>query len=52
VEFDQVLNEITTKIRRISNVNTILETTVNEINKTFGARRVAIKIDLENIQKD
>ena len=52
VEFDRVLYEITSKIRRTSNVNTILETTVNEINKTFGARRAAIKIDLENLKKD
>lgn len=52
VEFDRVLYEITSKIRRTSNVNTILETTVNEINKTFGARRAAIKIDLENLRKD
>jgi GAF domain-containing protein len=52
VEFDRVLYEITSKIRRTSNVNTILETTVNEINKTFGARRAAIKIDLENLKND
>jgi GAF domain-containing protein len=52
VEFDRMLYEITNKIRRTSNVNTILETTVNEINKTFGARRAAIKIDLENLKKD
>jgi GAF domain-containing protein len=52
VEFDRVLYDITTKIRRTSNVNTILETTVNEINKTFGARRAAIRIDLENLKKD
>lgn len=52
VEFDRVLYEITSKFRRTSNINTILETTVNEINKTFGARRAAIKIDLENIKKD
>jgi GAF domain-containing protein len=51
VEFDQMLFEITAKFRRTNNINTILETTVNEINKTFGARHAAIKIDLENLSR-
>jgi GAF domain-containing protein len=52
VEFDRLLYEITTKIRRSSNINTILETTANELNKTVGARRAIIKIDVENLKKE
>jgi GAF domain-containing protein len=52
VEFDHVLNEITGKIRRTSNINTILETTANELNKSIGARRAIIKIDVENLKSD
>ena len=52
VEFDHLLYEITTKVRRTSNVNTILETTANELNKTLGARRATIKINLENLKRD
>jgi GAF domain-containing protein len=52
VEFDRLLYDITTKIRRSSNINSILETTANELNKTFGARRAVIKVDLENLKKD
>jgi GAF domain-containing protein len=51
-EFDRLLYEITTKIRRTSNINTILETTANELNKTIGARRAIIKIDMENLKKE
>jgi GAF domain-containing protein len=52
VEFDRLLMDITTKIRRTSNINTILETTANELNKTIGARRAIIKIDVENLNKE
>ena len=52
VEFDHLLYEITNKIRRTSNINSILETTANELNKTLGARRASIKIDLENLKSD
>jgi len=52
VEFDRLLYDITTKIRRSTNINSILETTANELNKTFGARRALIKINLENLKKD
>jgi GAF domain-containing protein len=52
VEFDRLLYEITTKIRRSSNINSILETTANELNKTLGARRAMIKIDLENLKRE
>jgi GAF domain-containing protein len=52
VEFDRLLFEITTKIRRATNINSILETTANELNKTFGARKALIRVDLENLKKD
>jgi GAF domain-containing protein len=52
VEFDHLLYEITNKIRRTSNINSILETTANELNKTLGARRASIKIDLETLKGD
>jgi len=52
VEFDHLLYEITNKIRRTSNINSILEITANELNKTLGARRASIKIDLENLKID
>jgi len=52
IEFDHLLYEITNKIRRTSNINSILETTANELNKTLGARRASIKIDLENLKSD
>ena len=48
VERERRLYEVTTKIRRSTDIHTILATTANELNKTFGARRTQIKIDIGN----
>jgi len=45
-ERERLLYEVTSKIRRSTNIQTILATTANEMTKTFGARRAQIKIDL------
>ena len=44
---ERMLREITSKIRKSTNVQTILATTAGELNKAIGARRAQIKIDID-----
>jgi GAF domain-containing protein len=43
-ERERLLYEITSKIRRSTDIKTILSTTINEINRSTGARRTQIAI--------
>jgi GAF domain-containing protein len=47
-ERERLLYEVTSKIRRSTNVQTILATTANELTKSLGARRTQIRIDLQS----
>jgi GAF domain-containing protein len=46
-ERERLLYEITSKIRRSTDIQTILSTTINEINRSTGARRTQITIGVE-----
>jgi GAF domain-containing protein len=46
IEHDRLLYEISTKVRRSSNIQSILEITAEEISKAVGARRARISIDV------
>jgi hypothetical protein len=41
-----LLYEISTKVRRSGNIQSILEVTVEEISKAVGARRARVSIDV------
>jgi GAF domain-containing protein len=46
IEHDRLLYEISTKVRRTSNIQSILEIATDEISKAVGARRARISIDV------
>ncbi len=46
-ERERLLHEITSKIRRSTDMKTILSTTINEINRATGARRTQISVGVE-----
>jgi GAF domain-containing protein len=46
-ERERLLYEITSKIRRSTDMHTILSTTINEINRATGARRTQITVGIE-----
>ncbi|MCJ7432700.1 MAG: GAF domain-containing protein, partial [Anaerolineales bacterium] len=48
VERERLLFEVTNKIRRSSDIQTILTTTASELSRVVGARHTQIKIDLKN----
>jgi GAF domain-containing protein len=48
VDRERMLYEITSKIRRSTDMQTIMATTTSELSKALGARRAEIKIDIEN----
>ena len=47
-ERERLLFEVTNKIRRSSDIQTILMTTASELSRVVGARHAQIKIDLKN----
>jgi GAF domain-containing protein/HAMP domain-containing protein len=47
-ERERLLFEVTNKIRRSSDIQTILMTTASELSRVIGARHTQIKIDLKN----
>jgi GAF domain-containing protein len=49
VERERMLYEVTSRIRRSTNTQTILSVAANEINKAMNAKRTSIKIDLTPI---
>ena len=44
---ERLLHEITSKIRRSTDMKTILSTTIDEINRATGARRTQISVGVE-----
>jgi GAF domain-containing protein len=48
VDNDRLLFDITSKIRRSTDMRTIMATTTSELSKAFGARRAQIKFDLKD----
>ena len=46
-DLERTINEITTKIQRSTNIQDILQTTVDEIGLTLGARRAQIKLSID-----
>jgi GAF domain-containing protein/HAMP domain-containing protein len=50
-ERERTLYEVTSKIRRSTNIQTILSTTANELSKAVGAQHAQIKITLDNAPK-
>lgn len=48
IERERALYEITSKIRRSTDIQTILATTASELTKVIGARRAQIKISTED----
>ncbi|NOZ00042.1 MAG: GAF domain-containing protein [Chloroflexi bacterium] len=46
-ERERMLYEVTSKIRRSTDIQTILATTANELSKAIGARRAHIKVALD-----
>jgi sigma-B regulation protein RsbU (phosphoserine phosphatase) len=51
-ERERLLFEVTNKIRRSSDIQTILMTTASELNRVVGARYTQIKINLQNSSED
>lgn len=47
IENDRLLYDITTKIRRSTNIQAILETTADEISRAVGARRTRVSIEVQ-----
>jgi GAF domain-containing protein len=47
IENDRLLYDITTKIRRSSDIQVILETTAKEVSRAVGARRARVSIDVK-----
>ncbi len=48
VDRERLLYDVTSKIRRSTDMQTIMSTTANELSKALGARRAQIKINIEN----
>jgi GAF domain-containing protein len=51
VDHERMLFEVTSKIRRSTDMQTIMATTTSELSKVLGARRARIKLDIENETK-
>lgn len=51
-ERERMLREIATKIRRSTNVQTILSTTAKELTKTVGAQRAEVRIKIKKENKN
>jgi GAF domain-containing protein len=49
---ERLLYEVTSKIRRSTDIQTILSTTASELSKALGARRAHIKIDINSQSGD
>ena len=47
-ERERLINEITTKIRRSTDIQSILHTTASEISKITGARFTKIQVEPKN----
>ena len=52
VDRERLLYEVTSKIRRSTDVKTIMATTASELSKALGARRAQISIDVGTEQND
>ncbi len=52
VDRERLLYEVTSKIRRSTDMQTIMATTTSELSKVLGARRAQIQIDVDNQTKD
>ncbi len=52
VDRERLLYEVTSKIRRSTDIQTIMSTTTSELSKVLGARRAEIKIDVGNEKED
>lgn len=48
VDRERLLYEVTSKIRRSTDIQTIMSTTANELSKALGARRAKIKIEIDS----
>ena len=51
VDHERMLYEVTSKIRRSTDMHTIMATTTSELSKVLGARRAQIKLEIENEPK-
>lgn len=51
VDHERMLYEVTSKIRRSTDMQTIMATTTSELSKVLGARRAQITLDIENETK-
>jgi len=51
VDRERLLYEITSKIRRSTDMQTIMSTTTSELSRVFGARRAEIKINVDREAK-
>ncbi len=51
VDHERVLYEVTSKIRRSTDMQTIMATTTSELSKVLGARRAQIKLEIEDETK-
>jgi len=52
VDRERLLYEVTSKIRRSTDMQTIMATTTSELSKILGARRAEIKIDVSDESKN
>jgi GAF domain-containing protein len=50
VDRERLLYEVTSKIRRSTDMQSIMATTATELSKALGARRAEIKIDIGGSQ--
>ena len=51
VDHERMLFEVTSKIRRSTDMQTIMATTTSELSKVLGARRARIKLEIEDETK-
>jgi GAF domain-containing protein len=51
VDHERMLFEVTSKIRRSTDMQTIMATTTSELSKVLGARRARIKLEIEDKNK-
>jgi GAF domain-containing protein len=52
VDHERMLYEVTSKIRRSTDMQTIMATTTSELSKVLGARRAQIKLEIEDETKN
>ncbi|HTX89893.1 MAG TPA: GAF domain-containing protein, partial [Anaerolineales bacterium] len=52
VDRERMLYEVTSKIRRSTDMQTIMATTTSELSKVLGARRAEIKMNVDDESKD